>query len=109
MSTQTKQTSSSQYDPQSMGVFSGLSKSFGQGIQDTVNNPYTNMAFNTQFARGNQAMGAQGASQNQLLLRNMQARGINPSSPAFFAAMNQQQRGQSSNQSGMYNNLLLQA
>ena len=109
LSTQNKQTSTNQYDPQSMGVFGGLNKTFGSAIQDEIQNPYSSMFFNQQLGMGNQAMQTQAASGNQAMLQRAQALGISPSSPLFASMMSQQQRGNQSNQSNMFNNLLLQA
>src|SRR5258708_3082971 len=109
MSTKNVTTSSAQFDPNSMGVFQGLTSTYGKSIQDLIQNPYSNMMFNTQMGMGNQALQTQEASGNQAMLQRAQAMGINPSSPMFQQMMAQQQRGGQGRQSDMFNNLLLQA
>lgn len=109
MSTQNTQTSSSQFDPNSMGVFQGLTKTYGSAIQDEIQNPYSNMFFNMQQARGNQAINAQNASGQQSMIQRAQAMGMDPHSPAFMQMLNQSSRFNQGRQSDMMQNLLLQA
>jgi len=109
MSTTTRTQATNQFDPGSMGVFSGLSGAFGQGIMQDINDPYRSMAFNTQLGM-QRRMGAQQQGQaNQALLQRAQALGMNPNSPAFQSMMAQQQRQGMATQAGGYNQLLLQA
>lgn len=109
LSTTNQTKTSASFDPNSMGVFQGLTSTYGSAIQDEIQNPYSNMFFNTQLAMGNQGQQASSSAGNSALLQRAQAMGINPSSPLFMQMMAQQQRGNQSNQSNMFNNLLLQA
>jgi len=109
MSTQNKQTSTGQFDPTSMGVYQGLQSQFGNAISSEINNPYGNMAFNTQLGMMRQQQGASGASQNQATLQRMQAMGVNPQSAFFQSQMGKNQRQQMASTGQGYNNLLLQA
>jgi hypothetical protein len=66
------------------------------------------MLFNTQLAMGNQAANQQGSSQMNAMQQRMQAQGLGGNSALMNAQIGQQARSTQANQSGLYNNLLLQ-
>jgi hypothetical protein len=109
MATNNNTNSSNQYNQGSMNTFQNLNSSFGNAISGEINNPYNNMAFNTQLQMQNKSNAAQGASQTQALQQRMQAMGQNPNSPLYASQLNKQMRQQSGNNANSYNNLLLQA
>src|SRR6267378_600702 len=109
MSTQNQQTSTSSFDPGSMGVFQGLQPQFGQAISSEITDPYSNLFFNTQLGRQQQANQQQMSSGQQALLQRMQSMNMNPNSPFYQSQLNKLQRQGMANTSGGFNNLLMQA
>lgn len=109
MSTVNKTQSTNQYNSGSMGVFNQLNPAFGSAIQSEINNPYNNMAFNTQLQMQNRMNQTQFGSQQSAMMQRMQAMGQNPNSAFFQSQLGKMQRGNQANQSQGYNNLLLQA
>ncbi len=92
-----------------MNAFNAFTNSGSSAIQSEINDPYSNMAFNTQLQMGNQAVQQQNNQGNQALLQRLQGSGINPSSPLYQSQLGMMQRSGMARQSGMYNNLLLNA
>jgi len=109
MSTQNKTQSTAQFNQGSMGAFNQFTGSGSNALLSEINDPYSNMAFNTQLQMGNRALQQQQGMGNQALLQRMGASGINPSSPLYQSQLGMMQRQGMANQSGMYNNLLLNA
>lgn len=109
MGTQNKTTSTAQFNTQAMGQYNQLQPSIGSALQGNIDNPFSNMMFNTQLGMQRQSNQAQFGAQQQALLQRSQALGINPSSPQYAYMMNQLQRQNMAGTSQGYNNLLLQA
>src|SRR5271157_2455508 len=109
MSQQKQTTTTSQYNQPSMGLFNQLQPQFGQAISSEITNPYSNMFFNQQLGMGQQQLGAQGASANRALLQRSQALGFGANSPFMASQMGALQRQGMAGQSGLFNNLLMQA
>lgn len=109
MSTQNTTTTSSSFDPFSMGVFQGFQPMIGSTMAGYVNNPYSNAGFNQQLARNQQQLGYSQQAQQQAMMQRAQAMGINPSSPLYFQQLNQMQRGFQGQSADAINNLILQA
>lgn len=98
-----------QFNQPSMSTYNAMQPMIGSALTSNINNPYSNMFFNTQLAMGNQALGQQQSSANQALLQRAQALGMSANSPLMMSQMGQMQRQGMANQAGLYNNLLLQA
>jgi len=109
MSTQNKQTSSTSFDPTSMGVFQGFQPQYSQAMSSEVTDPYSNMFFNKQLGMQNQSIATGNQNNMEALLQRAKALGINPNSPAYFSQLNQLQRQMQSQRAGGFNDLLLQA
>jgi len=111
MSTKTTTSTSQQYqyNPAAMSQYNSLQPTFGNTVQSEISDPYTNMFFNKQLGMGRQAIAQQQASANSALLQRSRALGFGSNSPLMAQQLLGLQRQGMSNQSNLYNNLLLQA
>jgi hypothetical protein len=92
-----------------MSIYGGLNTAATSGLQSNMNDPYSAMGYNTQMAQGNQQIFGQSQQNNQGLVQSLVQRGINPNSPMFAMLVNQASRSTKMAQSGLQNNLMLQA
>ena len=108
--TATTSSTQNQYNPAAMMQYNAFQPALGAGLMDLASNPLTSTYFNQQLQMGRKANAAGLQSQNQALMRNLNASGPIANKSAFMQSQlaRNQRAGMQAN-SNLFSNLLLNA
>lgn len=110
MSTKQTTTSTTQFDPTSMGVYKGFQPTIASTLADYAKNPLLATFFQNQLQMANRANQAMGNAATQQYMWNSRALGPVADRSAVMASnLSRIQRSNLSRQSQTFNNLLLNA
>jgi len=109
MSTSTTTTASNVFNPLAMAQYNSFQPQIQTQLQNNINNPWSAMGGNQQFANMNEANQAQYGANMGNSISSALARGIQPNSPLLASMINKNASQYSGATSSGYSNLWQQA